>query len=299
MNRLLVALALVASTATPAAAYDPDRPDEGRVDAPTRAVVQIPPGLYRVTEVYAGDVVSRTGDLTTYGTAVEHRETDTYARVLETIGTGERSAFDGSAFNGRGSLSNGQLLAGTYYEDFVRDGARFVPVSVVFFQDDSELVRRSRAARVTSPALPLAVAPSSSRPVIAPPPGPRAPPSVAVAPDPPAIAIGLDPTGGSAVLDSLEVARAARYAFRVNARGIAAHVVLHAWQLVDGVNDATNAPGWHGASDFLIGTWLRLPRPDTSWELTLRVRLRSADGGPLFEREGRARVWVRSPAVVE
>ena len=80
---------------------------------------------------------------TTYSTDTEHRTIDTYAKAVDVVRTGERSAFDGTSFNGRGAVSTGEAVAGTYYEDFVWRGDRFVRVNVVFFQDDSELARRT------------------------------------------------------------------------------------------------------------------------------------------------------------
>jgi hypothetical protein len=135
----------------------------------------------------------------------------------------------------------------------------------------------------------------SATPSASPPPS-RAP----VAPrDPISVEIGVDPTGGTALLRSLEVARAAPYALRVNARGTTVPVVLEAWQLLGGVNNAANAAGWHAAGERLAGSWSALPAPSQAWSLLLRVRVRPAGGGPAFERDASVDVWVRSPAVVE
>jgi hypothetical protein len=113
------------------------------------------------------------------------------------------------------------------------------------------------------------------------------------------VEIGVDPSGGAALLPSLEVARGAPYALRVNVRGTPVPVVLEAWQLLGGVNDATNAAGWRAASEMLAGSWSRLPPPGQAWSLPLRVRVRVAEEGPAFERDASVEVWVRSPAVVE
>lgn len=289
-----------------------------------------PAGLYLVTQNYAGNAVRRSGDVTTYTTNVRPvSQTTTYARVLETVATGQRSAFDGRAFNGRTTMTNGLVVSGTYYENYVRGAGGFVPVSVVFFQDDSE-----RARRAARPAAPLVVAPAratgpvfvgfrphpvsppaaAARPApapvavpirVAPPPPPPPPPPPARAPDPPlaplpAIRIGVDPTGGAALLTSLEVARGQRYALRVNVASLGAPVVLESWSFAGGANDAANAPGWHGASEPLAGQWLRLPAPGVPWRFSLRVRVRVIEpAARTFVSDGPIEVWVRAPAVVE
>ena len=310
MKRLIAAFVITVAFASPAAAYvpnDPDRPSARLSAAPTpapaspvqmpgdRAQEPLPLDLYRVTDVYVAAVVTRSGDLTTYSTATRHEDTDTYARVLDRVGTGASSVYDGAAFNGRAVLSDGQAVAGTYYQNYVFDGAAYRPVSIVFFQDDSELARRRAAPTPAAiampgriPARPPQLDPAaSSRPV---PQSPAPLPLPTLGPLP----IGVDPTGGVAVLDRIEVARGARYSLRVNVRGAAS---LLAWSLVAGYDDAVNPAGWHAATEALEGQWLRLPSPAQPWNLTVRVRVRAASG--VVEREGTIAVWVRSPAVVE
>ncbi|HKW79220.1 MAG TPA: hypothetical protein VJQ09_08955, partial [Candidatus Limnocylindria bacterium] len=262
---------------------------------PARTPAQMPMGLYRVSEVYLADVVTRSGDLTSYSTTTRHEVTDTYARVLDQVGTGARSAYDGAAFNGRAALSRGALVAGTYYQNYVFDGTTFRPVSIVFFQDDSELARRG-ARPVPSPA-PILWLPPRPSPQPAPRPIPIDPPAPwpRPIPTPAPITIGVDPTGEAGVLDRVEVARGARYSFRVNIRGSG---TLTAWAFVSGANDASTALGWHAPGEPLSGQWLRLPPPGTPWALTLRVRVAQPGGGTI-ERDGTVQVWVRSPAVVE
>jgi hypothetical protein len=294
MRRLVLALVLLIAVPTSVAASsrDPDAPRPTRRPAPPATQpVQIPPGLYRVTEVYAGDVVTRAGDVTSYATITRHQDTDTYARVLEQVATGVPSVYDGSAINGRRTLSDGALIAGTYYENYIFDGADFRPVSIVFFQDDSELARRRPSpAPTAAPSRGSPTATPSLRPVLAPSAALRATPAPTFGP----VVIGVDPTRGGSVLDRIEVARGARYAFRVNVRGGA----LASWSLVAGVNDAYNAPGWHAAAEPLFGQWLRLAPMSESWTLALRVRV-GTPSGALVERDGTIAVLVRSPAVVE
>lgn len=311
MKRILIALAIVAVTPKPAHAFVPPDIEPRRTPAPAaspsappvqmptlgaQGLVPLPLGLYRVTEVYVADVVTRAGDLTTYSTRTRQQVTDTFARVLERVETGARSNYDGRAFNGRAALTDGGLVAGTYYENFVFDGARYRPVSIVFFQDDSELARR----RAASPAPAPTRAPAATTAPIATAPRPAAvvPPQVRTTPAPTLgpITVGVDPTGGAAILDRIEVARGARYPLRVNVRGSA---TLVAWSLVAGVNDAPNTAGWHAATEPLVGQWLRLPPPGETWTITLRVRVAPLSGGQLVERDAAIRVSVRSPAIVE
>ncbi|MHB8631777.1 MAG: hypothetical protein ACYC9W_07610, partial [Candidatus Limnocylindria bacterium] len=127
MKRLILAasLALALGTARPVLAWDPygdelDAGSEPSVWTPEPAPVAPPPGVYLVTETYAGDSVTRAGPVTTYSTETIHQSTGSYARVLESVGTGGASAYDGVAFNGRAALTDGRTVAGTYYENYVR-----------------------------------------------------------------------------------------------------------------------------------------------------------------------------------
>ena len=161
MNRSLIAtasVALLVIASSPACAWDPDgedrsadRPETG-VWAPEPAPVAPPEGIYLVTETYVDDVVIRSGPVTTYATETLHETTGSYARVLENVPTGARSSYDGTAFNGRAALTDGRSVAGTYYENYIRTDDGYVPVSVVFFQDDLEVARATRSlAPVTQP----------------------------------------------------------------------------------------------------------------------------------------------------
>src|SRR5207249_143462 len=134
---------------SPALAWDPSRedrriepaPPERDLDPDPAPFIAPPPGIYYVTDTYVADVVTSSGPVTTYSTSTIHESTGSYARVLDTVGTGASSAFDGTAFNGRRALGDGRSVAGTYYENYVLGADGFVPVSVVFFQDDAEIAR--------------------------------------------------------------------------------------------------------------------------------------------------------------
>lgn len=219
IRRTLAALVLILSVASPAAACDPYwddcwwwweepayvketawweepiwSPEPAWQPAPEPAPV-IPQGLYLVTEVYVADVVSVAGPLTTYSTATVADTPGTYARVIDTVGTGTASAYDGSAFNGRTALDDGRGVAGTYYENFVLSNGEFVPVSVVFFQDDSALAAAAPPPPTPSPIQTPAPAPVPIA-VVQPPPVPvtATPPPVAVVPTAPSAAPVTFPT---------------------------------------------------------------------------------------------------------
>jgi len=185
---LLLAILVTASLAHPAAAWDPEGDDD---DVPSREagppaaepaepteppgsgepapsggdLFVVPDGLYSVTDVYAGDVVRHDGPRTTYETATVHESPGTYARPVDTVGSGDASRFDGSSFNGRTTLSDGRPVAGTYYETFIKTDSGYVSVSIVFFQDDAELAKqRAGGGSGASPAEPVTHAPEGAAP---------------------------------------------------------------------------------------------------------------------------------------
>ncbi len=178
-----------ASSWTPLDPPAPAAPDPAPAwSAPDPAPVEAPAGIYYVTQTYVADVVTTQGPVTTYSTATVAESTGTYARVLESVGTGATSGYDGSAFNGRAQLSDGRNVAGTYYENFVLTSAGFASVSVVFFQDDSETA--------VSAAPPIS-APPSAPPPSAPPIAIPSPLPGIVAASPPAPAIVAEPFAGA------------------------------------------------------------------------------------------------------
>lgn len=292
LTLMLIALTLVA-TAQPGLARDPYR-DEGEIVepgpaswSPEPAPVAPPPGIYLVTDTYAGDAVTRSGPLTTYTTETVHETTGSYARVLETVATGGSSAYDGAAFNGRAALTDGRSVAGTYYENYVWTEAGFVPVSVVFFQDDSEIAReqdRARAEPTPVVAAQRSPAPSSSTagpatPTVAPP----------VRGDPPSPAATPAPVRPSVLLPdrSIEVLRARRTTISFLGDDV------RSWRFLSGEGVALGALAGTAADPF-VARWDVLAPAGATW--VVRFLVGYADG---TTHERVLRVTVRAPGLVE
>ncbi len=298
---LLVTVTLWSLSTTPALARDPYRDDIDERSplpawTPEPAPVAAPPGVYLVTETYAGDSIVRSGPLTTYSTETVHEVTGSYARVLETVATGSSSAYDGAAFNGRASLTDGRGVAGTYYENYVRTDFGFVPVSVVFFQDDSEFARAtavsSRPGQIPAPAsapgvtlvLPTAGAPGAATSPV--------PPAAGVPIDervvPPALPASPPDRGATVLLDrSIEVLRGRRTPIAL------AGADVRSWRFLSGEVVALGTLSG-GPGDAFVVRWDRLPAPNTTW--VLRFAVDYADG---TSHDHLVRVAVRAPGLVE
>jgi len=295
MNRLILALVLVTvvASARPALARDPYR-DEPDLDGPATwspepAPVAPPPGIYLVTDTWAGDTVTRSGPLTTYATETLHETTGSYARVLQTVTTGGSSVYDGAAFNGRAALTDGRSVAGTYYENYIWTDAGFVPVSIVFFQDDSEIAReQSRARADPGPAVAAQRSPAPS-----PGPGPAATPTMAPPvigqPAPPAPASTPSPVRPSVLLPdrSIEVLRGRRTTISFLGGDV------RSWRFVSGEGVALGALTGTAADPF-IARWDVLPPAGVTW--VVRFLVGYADG---TTHERVLRVAVRAPGLVE
>ena len=297
MKRLIfvATVAMSFAAARPALSWDPYRgPDVARpapvIWTPEPAPVAAPSGIYLVTETYAGDSVTRAGAITTYSTETVHESTGSYARVLESVATGGSSAYDGAAFNGRASLTDGRAVAGTYYENYVRTDGGFLPVSVVFFQDDSEIARASRAAQ------PLPVAPRAPESVPALPPVVvrSFPPTGMVTPvvdraDPLPVPPARSPARAAALLPdrSIEVLRGRRTTLSFSGQDVSA------WRFMSGEAVSLGALTG-GAGDPFVARWDRVAAPNASW--VIRFLVDYADG---TSHELAVRVAVRSPGLVE
>ena len=297
MTRLTLALVVVTllATAKPGLARDPYRDLEDLAGpgpaswSPEPAPVAPPPGIYLVTDTYAGDSITRSGPLTTYTTETVHETTGSYARVLESVGTGGSSAFDGAAFNGRAALTDGRSVAGTYYENYIWTDAGLVPVSVVFFQDDSEIAREQRQVR----AEPSPVVAAQRSPAPSSGPGPvvtaTTTPSLRGDPAPPAPRPTPSPVRPSVLLAdrSIEVLRGRRTTISFLGDDV------RSWRFLSGEGVALGALAGPAADPF-IARWDVLPPAGATW--VVRFLVGYADG---TTHERVLRVTVRAPGLVE
>lgn len=290
---LAVLLLFVNVAATSADELDPG----GGGTAPSPTAFPVPAGLYLVTDIYAGDVVTTTGGTTTYATLTVSASPGTFARVIDSVATGEASAYDGRSFNGRAILSDGRLVAGTYYETFVLTASGYVPVNIVFFQSDSET--RQAAASPAPSAGPTAVpvTATSAPPPPAPTAMPTATPFIATptsAPVSPITAAGVALGPTAPVLASIEVLRGRLVQLYPRAFVDGRPVAVRSWRLVAGTVDLASPLA--GADGPCGVSWLRLAPVGTAWNLHFEVTTDSAPGLVLIASIA---VAVRSPALLE
>jgi hypothetical protein len=299
------AIAIVVLSGSPALAWDPypeDGPpeptDSGREVDPAPFIAP-PPGIYYVTDTYIADVVTSNGGLTTYSTATVHESTGSYARVLDTVDTGASSAFDGTAFNGRRTLGDGRAVAGAYYENYVLTADGFVPVSIVFFQDDAELARLLTATPALGIVGPTPSAPPSTirpiargcctaeRPVstIA---SPTLTPTKTVRP-------GLSLLPVSAPLATVEVLRGRVVSLYVRAFVDDREVPVRSWAVVAGEAGEALATAGSGGEPFRT-SWRRLAPAGSAYELVFRIEVDTPDSGHRAV-DAAVAVVVRSPAL--
>ena len=270
----------------------PDGPDPDRTPV-AEPVIERPEGIYLVNETYLDDVVSHDGPVTTYATETVHQITGSYARVLESVPTGASSGYDGSAFNGRATLTDGRSVAGTYYENFVRTDNGFVAVSVVFFQDDLEVARANRTVTQAPQGHSIPTAPTAEGPAM---PAPLAPPVGRVDPrvDEGPLPRDLDPvrrpdptTPPPLPSVALEVLRARRAAISL------AYPGAIGWRFISGEGVVLGVLRG-GMSDRFVMRWDRLAPAGGAW--LDRFQVDFADG---TTRELVLRATVRAPGLVE
>jgi hypothetical protein len=314
MRRTLpVAFLLLLVHAELASAWTSIELDEGNVDADPSPFV-VPSGLYVVTDVYSGNVVTSTGSTTTYSTATVKDTPGTFARVVDVVGTGVASAYDGRSFNGRARLPDGRLVAGTYYEDFVLTPAGYVSVNIVFFQDDSVSIAAPTPLPVTTPrpTPPSAVTPRPTVPPVATPrplatpvatPRPAATPiastpvSVPTRAPAPAIvasaAIALGPA--SPTVGAITVLRGRTVQLWPRAFKDGVPVPVRSWRLLSGTIDVTSRTSG-GATDACAAAWLTPSGSAAPIELRFEV---TSDAIPGRTMIASISVVVRSPALLQ
>jgi hypothetical protein len=319
----VVVAVLSLAAARPALAWDPTRTPAPSVGAPTEPspdpapFIAPPPGIYYVTDTYVTDVVTTNGPRTTYSTETVHESTGSYARVLGEVGTGDASVFDGTSFNGRARLTDGRQVAGTYYENYVLTESGFVPVSVVFFQDDEELARQ-RQQGTASGGAPSSGAPAMGEPSS----GTTATVPVSeccrasLAPDSSAgsrsaqdegprdrregptgrIQPGISLRPNGAVLASFEVLRGRPVALWLRAFADGRELPVRSWSFLAGEAGDAEATSGSGTTPFR-SAWDRLAPNGASYQLRFRLVVDAAVASNVVEAD--IAVVVRSPALSE
>jgi len=308
MRRLLLVALLLLALTQPALGWDPfaSELDPGDQAEPDPFPLVVPAGIYLVTDVYAGDAVTRNGPTTTYSTVTVRESPGTYARVLESVRTGARSDLDGASFNGRASLPDGRAVAGTYYEDFVLTSQGFVSVNIVFFQDDSLTIGDQTTHRP-----PVVNEPST-------PPPPRAgesavidlardraartaPPRRAVddredrAEDRRTTTAGVSLSATGPTLSSIEVLRGRAVSLWPRVFVDGRSVAVRSWRIAGAAPDVVSATsGW--GSEPSIAAWLTLPAPGSAFTVTFDITTDAAPGQGI---PASISVIVRSPALLE
>jgi hypothetical protein len=287
-------------SSVPAYAREPLEDEWPPIPAPPVAdpvAFVVPAGVYYVTDTYVADVIATSDATTVYSTTTVHESTGTYARVIDTVDTGASSPFDGMAFNGRGARTNGQALAGTYYENFVLSAGGYVPVSIVFFQDDSETRRRRSLPSSTVAPKPTAspapaVTTAQRRDDFALPPSNKE--QVPIEPARPTLRAGISVAPDGPTLTSAEVLRGRLVQFwpRVFANNVA--VPIRSWRLVSAQPDRISASS--GSTQPLAAQWIRMPAPGVSWSLRFEI---FSEVAPMERLEAEISVTLRSPALVD
>ncbi|HEY6959518.1 MAG TPA: hypothetical protein VI814_11895 [Candidatus Limnocylindria bacterium] len=290
------ALLVLLANVEPASAWDPfaGEGDDAPPPAPADpAPFVVPEGIYLVTDVYTGNAVTTSGNTTTYTTTTAHEVPGTYARVIDVVGTGGASAFDGSSMNGRARLPDGRAVAGTYYEDYVLSSEGYVSVNIVFFQDDSFTTAIATPVPSAATPTPTPVARASAAPFVPPPviPTPAHAPLVVSTPRPAVFGAGVALGETAPVLASVEVLRGRRLALWPRAFVDGASVRITSWRLVAGDADLVSSRTGDAAVP-CVATWLRMPSAPST--LRFEITTEAAPGRVLVATIA---VAVRSPAL--
>jgi hypothetical protein len=289
--------------------------------APDPEAERITLGLHWVADAWSGHAVTTEGLVTTFTSNSVAMDTGTAARLIASVGTGENSGYDALLFGGRMALSDGRLVKGDVYANYVWNGYDWVLDRYVFFQDDLEVARLSQTPDPV---------PSGVPPATAPPPGPVAPmpataPVTAVIPVPafaspligdvPAAPATEGPPSGTSQpvpravragialapqadpLGRVEVLRGRRVPLwmRATVDGVPARVI--SWRLLSG-ELITLGPVSGGGDEPLVATWRSITAPGTAFAVRLRVTV-DVPGDAPHDVDAAIEVIVRSPALVD
>lgn len=282
--------------------------------APKPAALAASMGLHSVTQVWAGDVVTRSGPVTTYTSNTVQQNAGTYAKQVATVSTGQKSAYDAALSNKRTTLSDGRAVSGDIYANYVWTGSTLRLDRYVFFQDDMEIARQAAARPTAAPAptpaptappatpaprpIPIA-APVTPAPVVAvatPPPAPSTPrPTPTPRPRDVSGYVALAAQGDA--LARIEVLRGRRADLWPRALVDAAPGRVSAWTLVSGEVTALGPIAGSGEQP-LAARWDEVTSSDRPFHLRFSVVVDVPGEGPR-RVDASIDVVVRSPAIVE
>ena len=292
---------------SPALAWDPTRDDDRSDSAqpetdhsdPTPFIAP-PSDIYYVTDTYAGEVVTSNGPVTTYSTETVHESTGSYARVLDVVGTGVSSPYDGSAFNGRRVLADGRLVAGTYYQNYILGPDRFVPVSIVFFQDDAEIARLAQPTTAPRGSAPAPAIPGASPTQPVSPACCFAPRPIVAAPSPSPIPArpvrpGISLLPASAPLASVEILRGRLVNLYPRAFVDDREIAVRSWSVIGGDAGEPLVTAGIGLVPFR-SSWRRLAPPGSAYQVVFRIEVDTPETGHRTV-DSTIAVVVRSPAL--
>ena len=116
-------------TATPRPAASPTPTSSPTPAPPGNGTCTIPSGIYKVTDYYTGTQDVETEGGIDYQTITDNRPNDLYAVDLGSYAKGASSPYDSAAFNGRNRDANGELLAGTFYQNYRKRHGCYGPTS--------------------------------------------------------------------------------------------------------------------------------------------------------------------------
>lgn len=283
--------------------------------APKPAVVAASLGLHRVTQVWAGDVVTRTGPVTTYTSTTVAQNAGTYAKQVATVSTGQKSSYDASLSNKRTTLSDGRAVSGDIYANYVWSGSTLRLDRFVFFQDDAEIARQAAArptavpVRTPTPAprppaptprpVPIAapVAPAPVAPVATPRPAPSTPRPPTPTPRPRVVSAYVALAAQGDALARIEVLRGRRVDLWPRALVDGAPGRVSSWTLVAGDLTALGPVAGSGEQP-LAARWDEIVSGAPPFNLRFSVFV-EVPGEGQRRVDASIDVVVRSPAIVE
>lgn len=277
--------------------------------APKPATVAASMGLHSVSQVWAGDVVTRTGPVTTYTSNTIQQNPGTYAKQVATVSTGQKSAYDASLSNQRLTLTDGRAVSGDIYANYVWTGSTMRLDRFVFFHDDLEIARQAAARPAATPlptpsptprpaAPPPAPAPTAAPVVVVVTPRPAVPsPPPTVTPRPRSVTAYVALSAQGDALSRIEVLRGRRVDLWLRALVDGTSGRVSSWTLAAGEVTALG-PVAGGGDQPLAAMWDEVTASGPPFQLRFIVTV-DVSGEGQRRLDATIDVVVRSPAIVE